>query len=44
MSSYNIVIAEAAQRDLLDLFDYVAFFVFYLKNETGSICYPPVSL
>ncbi len=25
MSSYNIVIAEAAQRDLLDIFDYIAF-------------------
>jgi len=25
MSSYNIAIAEAAQRDLLDIFDYIAF-------------------
>ena len=25
MSSYNIVITEAAQRDLLDIFDYIAF-------------------
>lgn len=25
MSSYNIVIAEAAQRDLFDIFDYIAF-------------------
>lgn len=25
MSSYNVVITEAAQRDLLDIFDYIAF-------------------
>ena len=25
MPSYNIVITEAAQRDLLDIFDYIAF-------------------
>jgi addiction module RelE/StbE family toxin len=25
MSSYNIVITEVAQRDLLDIFDYIAF-------------------
>lgn len=25
MSSYNVVITEAAQRDLLDIFDYMAF-------------------
>lgn len=25
MSSYNIVITEAAQRDLLDIFDYITF-------------------
>ena len=25
MSSYNVVITEAAQRDLLDIFDYITF-------------------
>ena len=25
MSSYNVVITESAQRDLLDIFDYIAF-------------------
>lgn len=25
MSNYNVVITEAAQRDLLDIFDYIAF-------------------
>ncbi len=25
MSSYNVVITKAAQRDLLDIFDYIAF-------------------
>jgi len=25
MSSYNVVITEVAQRDLLDIFDYIAF-------------------
>jgi toxin ParE1/3/4 len=34
MSSYNIVITEAAQRDLLDIFDYIAFEL--LEPESAS--------
>ncbi len=47
MSSYNVVITDAAQRDLLDIFDYIAFdlreldsascLLFKIRNKVKSL-------